>query len=68
MGAGIHLQVNKAKPNPLIQGSTILQFHKLGRAHRTYSSSTTVGTLKQWLVAEWPQGTQEDKRDGGSGL
>lgn len=25
-------------------------------AHSTYSSSTTVGTLKQKLVAEWPQG------------
>ncbi|KAE9598262.1 hypothetical protein Lal_00004079 [Lupinus albus] len=25
-------------------------------AHSTYSSSTTVGTLKQRLVAEWPQG------------
>ncbi|KAJ1412659.1 hypothetical protein SESBI_20391 [Sesbania bispinosa] len=49
-------QVNKARPNPLIQGSTVLQFHKLGRAHSTYSSSTTVGTLKQRLVAEWPQG------------
>ncbi|XP_027352223.1 membrane-anchored ubiquitin-fold protein 3-like [Abrus precatorius] len=25
-------------------------------AHSTYSSSTTIGTLKQRLVAEWPQG------------
>ncbi|KAF7804815.1 membrane-anchored ubiquitin-fold protein 3-like [Senna tora] len=25
-------------------------------AHSTYSSSTTVGTLKQRVVAEWPQG------------
>lgn len=25
-------------------------------AHSTYSSSTTVGTLKQKLVSEWPQG------------
>ncbi|RZC21711.1 Membrane-anchored ubiquitin-fold protein 3 isoform C [Glycine soja] len=25
-------------------------------AHSTYSSSTAVGTLKQKLVAEWPQG------------
>ncbi|XP_020210868.1 membrane-anchored ubiquitin-fold protein 3 [Cajanus cajan] len=25
-------------------------------AHSTYSSSTTVGTIKQKLVAEWPQG------------
>lgn len=25
-------------------------------AHGTYSKSTTIGTLKQRLVAEWPQG------------
>lgn len=25
-------------------------------AHGTYSSSTTIGTLKQRVVAEWPQG------------
>ena len=25
-------------------------------AHGTYSSSTTVNSLKQKLVAEWPQG------------
>lgn len=25
-------------------------------AHTTYSSSTTVGSLKQKLIAEWPQG------------
>ncbi|KAI4301352.1 hypothetical protein L6164_034640 [Bauhinia variegata] len=25
-------------------------------AHNTYSSSTTVGSLKQKLVSEWPQG------------
>lgn len=24
--------------------------------HRTYASSTTVATLKQRLVSEWPQG------------
>ena len=25
-------------------------------AHSTYSPSTTVATLKQRLIAEWPQG------------
>jgi len=25
-------------------------------AHNTYSSSTTIATLKQKLIAEWPQG------------
>ena len=37
MGMGIHLQVNKARVNPLIQGSTLL-LHKLGGGGHKLSS------------------------------
>ncbi|GAU42537.1 hypothetical protein TSUD_341630 [Trifolium subterraneum] len=51
------IQVSKVKLYPLIEGSSVLQFRKLIRAHDTYPvSTTTVSTLKQKLIAEWPQG------------
>ncbi|XP_028804123.1 membrane-anchored ubiquitin-fold protein 3 [Neltuma alba] len=34
-------------------------------AHNTYSSSTTIGTLKQRVVAEWPQGKTFSPKSAG---